>query len=120
MLAGNNLGKEGHVYHHAKNMKLRTGIVEEALAHNNANQDKSSIHVKEGHLWKTRPEILHSMPIDIRTSWKKSHALKNSFGSLNKSCRVDGYRDVLAAVTAPSTVRATRQDLSMSIDRIMP
>ena len=57
-------------------MKLRTGIVEEALALTDTNQAKASIRVKEVHLWQTPPEILYPMPIDIRTSWKKFHALK--------------------------------------------
>ena len=57
-------------------MKLWTGIVEEALDLTHADKDKKSSRVKGGNLWQTLPEILYSIPIDIRTSWKKTHALK--------------------------------------------
>ena len=38
MLVGKNLVEEGHAYNRAKNMKLQTGIVEEALDLTDANQ----------------------------------------------------------------------------------
>ena len=79
MIVGKKLGEEGHAYHRSKNMKLRTGFVEEALDLTEADQAKASSRVKEGHLWKILPEILYSMPIDIRTSWKKYHGLKQFY-----------------------------------------
>ena len=51
MLVGKNLVEEGHAYNRAKNMKLQTGIVEEALDLTDANQAKYSSRVKEVHLW---------------------------------------------------------------------
>ena len=53
-LVEKNLGEEGHAYHHAKNIKLRTGIVEEALALTDADQAKASSRVKEGYWCKLR------------------------------------------------------------------
>ena len=47
MLVGKNLVEEGHAYNHAKNMKLRTTIVEEALALTNSDQAKSSSRVNK-------------------------------------------------------------------------
>ena len=49
---------------------------------------------------------------------RNSMLLNNSIGSLKKSCRVDGYRDALAAVTESGMVRANRQSLSLTSDRI--
>ena len=118
MPAGENLGEEGRAYHRAKNMKLWTGIFEESLALTNDDQFKAPSRVQEVHFWKTPPEILYSMPIEIRTSWNKFHALKNSIGSLNKSFRVDGYQYSLAAVTALGTVRAACQDLPLQSEII--
>ena len=57
-------------------MKLRTGIFEEALALTNANQAKASSRFKEGYLYQIPPEVLYSIPIGIRKSWKKFHALE--------------------------------------------
>ena len=79
MLVGNNLGEEGHSYNRANHMKLCTGIVEDVLDFTNADQDKTSSRFKEVHLWQTPPEILYSIPIDIRTSWNKFHALKQCY-----------------------------------------
>ena len=59
MLVGKNLVEEGYDYNRAKNMKLWTGIVEEALALTYYDQAKASRCIKEGHWWQTPRDILY-------------------------------------------------------------
>ena len=59
MLLGKKLVEEGHAYNRVNNIKLWTGVVEEALSLTNAKQSNYSGRFKEGNLWKTRPEIIY-------------------------------------------------------------